>query len=138
MDLFHVETLALQRDQHVTHVVALLEQPDHPVRGTGAGRPELVAVAAAHRPLDLDAHPEPQAVRGRRLDLAAGEPPRAAGVHVAVLGAAVDRGPGPARLCVENDEPVEVRDVPQVPVGAPERAGTGQRHVVGPERVRRP
>src|SRR5207248_3643492 len=123
--------LRLQGGQQVVHVPGQLHDPGHAVRRALAGRGR---VRASQEPLDLEGGAQLKAVGPGPLDHGPGEGALAAGVRLALLGAAVRGRPRPAGLRGQRGEPVEVRVQPQVtrrPAGQP----TGRDRVVHAEHV---
>jgi hypothetical protein len=144
VQLEDLDALDGQRFGDVAEVVGEFDDAGHAVGGSRTGVVErLVPLGggrgaagrgAADHPLRLEAHSQAEAGGRGPVGHPAGELPLAGGVRTAQLVVAVHRGPGPAGLCGEGGEPVQVGDEPQIAVGAAEMLGFGDR-VVGGEDV---
>lgn len=137
MELVHVHALSRQGGEQLGAVVAQFDLAGRAVgRTRGSGDERVVRCRGqAERPLDLDARPEGEPVQPLRVnDRTAQEGSAAAGVALALLGDAVDRGPGPAGLSGQDGQVVEVGEEAQIAVRGAEDVG-GDDGVVREERV---
>ncbi len=132
VDLQDAQPLRAEGTQDVPQVVGEVGEPVHPVRGAVRGVLRLLLRGAGEgdHPLDLDGGLEAEPAPGMCIR----DRPLAARVRGAGLGVPVPRGPGPAGLGGQRDDPLQVGVEPEVPGGAADDRAGGDR-VVGEEDV---
>ena len=134
MQLEDLDRLGVEHLEQIAAVVGDLDQSVHPVPGTRGSRHELIPRAGIEHPLGLEAHARPQPALGGTVGHLPRERALTTRVRLAVLGAAVKRRPRPTGLSREHDEPLEIREQPQV-ADRPGRARAGGDRVVEHEHV---